>query len=970
MANYTVTDAQLSSIANAIREKGGTSASLAFPSGFVSAIGSIPAGNGIDALVDGTFSGEYSASISYVRPYAFYGYSSISRANLPNCVSIGSSAFYGCTALSSISIPNCESIGNYAFGSCSTLMGLDLPNVSSVIALGLTGNSSLSYLSVPECQYFDTQITSTIISELSLPNCTYVGYITAAQNTRLRKVYAPECLRIGSGFRSAYNLSDVYFPKVTRIGNMAFQGTGLSEASFPELSYIEGDNYNPGAFGGCRSLVSGYFPELKYIGSNTFKSCRIMNVYIPKVETVCSTAFQSCSYLTSVSFPSPVLVSTFAFVACSSLASAFFYGETTVGSSAFANCISLKSITIPSSVICLMESAFENCSSMTSLTINNGLKAIDYNVFCECNSLKSVSIPNSVIAILGSAFACCTSLTSVTLSNKLEAIADEAFYKCTSLKSINIPNSVTSIGSEAFYGCSNLSSVTIGSGVTYIDDGAFSYCSSLKTINIPNGVETISAEAFYHCKSLTTVGIGSGIKEIVYDSFSNCEELTDVYCFAENVPKTYYDVFNNSYIEYATLHVPSGSLDAYKAKTPWNGFMNIVKISTPKVKLNKSEFSLEKGKTETLSSKFSPTSYPDKSVSWKSSDKTVATVTSDGKVKGIKAGTATITCTSVATGAKATCKVTVIDGSVKLNKTKVTLEKGKTVTLKATVTPSTLTDKSVTWKSSNTAIATVSTAGKVKGVKAGTATITCTSKATGLSATCKVTVGYVKLDKTEAVVEKTKTLTLKATVYPSSLTDKSVTWKSSNTAVATVTSSGKVKGVKAGKATITCTSKATGLSTTCKVIVGYVKLDKTTASVKKGSTVTLKATVYPSTLSDQSVKWKSSNTSVATVSSSGKVKGVKAGTATITCTSVATGLSKTCKVTVTAASGTRSLEGDDDELTNIEEIFENVNEDSHLTGTFDVYDLSGRKVAHQVTSLDGLPNGIYIVNGKKILKKD
>ena len=777
----------------------------------------------------------------------------------------------------------------------------------------------------------------------------YKGKVVIPKSVIYKGVTCKVTAILDNAFNSSINLTAVTIPaSVTAIGRYAFSSSGITSVVIPNSVTSIGDY----AFSKCSALTSVTIgSSVAAIGTGTFYCCKkLESVSIPNsVTSIGKSAFYSCSALTSATIGSNV---------------------TSIESSAFANCISLKSITIPSSVICLMESAFENCSSMTSLTINNGLKAIDYNVFCECNSLKSVSIPNSVIAILGSAFACCTSLTSVTLSNKLEAIADEAFYKCTSLKSINIPNSVTSIGSEAFYGCSNLSSVTIGSGVTYIDDGAFSYCSSLKTINIPNGVETISAEAFYHCKSLTTVGIGSGIKEIVYDSFSNCEELTDVYCFAENVPKTYYDVFNNSYIEYATLHVPSGSLDAYKAKTPWNGFMNIVKISTPKVKLNKSEFSLEKGKTETLSSKFSPTSYPDKSVSWKSSDKTVATVTSDGKVKGIKAGTATITCTSVATGAKATCKVTVIDGSVKLNKTKVTLEKGKTVTLKATVTPSTLTDKSVTWKSSNTAIATVSTAGKVKGVKAGTATITCTSKATGLSATCKVTVGYVKLDKTEAVVEKTKTLTLKATVYPSSLTDKSVTWKSSNTAVATVTSSGKVKGVKAGKATITCTSKATGLSTTCKVIVGYVKLDKTTASVKKGSTVTLKATVYPSTLSDQSVKWKSSNTSVATVSSSGKVKGVKAGTATITCTSVATGLSKTCKVTVTAASGTRSLEGDDDELTNIEEIFENVNEDSHLTGTFDVYDLSGRKVAHQVTSLDGLPNGIYIVNGKKILKKD
>ena len=230
----------------------------------------------------------------------------------------------------------------------------------------------------------------------------------------------------------------------------------------------------------------------------------------------------------------------------------------------------------------------------------------------------------------------------------------------------------------------------------------------------------------------------------------------------------------------------------------------------------------------------------------------------------------------------------------------------------------------------------------------------------------------MKLDKTTANIEKGKTLTLKATVYPSSLSDKSVTWKSSDTKVATVSSSGKVTGVKAGTVTITCTSKATNLKATCKVTIGYVKLDKTEVRIKKGKTVTLKATVYPSSLSDKSVTWKSSNTKVATVTSAGKVKGIKAGTVTITCTSKATGLKETCKVTVSAVAGTRSMFDEDenedeyDGTTGIEDLDERPAVEE---GPYDVYDLSGRKVANQVTSLDGLPHGIYIVNGKKMLKR-
>jgi len=478
-------------------------------------------------------------------------------------------------------------------------------------------------------------------------------------------------------------------------------------------------------------------------------------------------------------------------------------------------------------------------------------------------------------------------------------------------------------------------------------------------------VTSIGISAFSGCSGLTSITIGN-IKTIPSRAFAECQELTDVYCMAENVPYTNSDAFEGSYTEYATLHVPNGCSAAYKAAEPWKNFKTIVEMVDAKVKLSKTKATIKKGKTLTLKATVTPSELIDKSVTWKSSNKKVATVTSAGKVKGVGAGTATITCTSVSTGAKATCKVTV--GYVELDKTEATIEKGKTTTLKATVYPSTLTDKTVTWESSNTRIATVTTAGKVKGVRAGTATITCTSNATGLKATCTVNVvkGTVTLNKTEAFIEKGKTTTLKATLTPTTLEDMSVKWTSSDKTVATVSSSGKVKGVGYGTATITCTSVATGVSATCQVTIGKVVINMSDFSLKKTRTVTLVATLYPTTLTDKSVTWKSSDTKVATVSSSGKVKGVGAGTATITCTSVATGLKGTCTVTVLSVAEARSVFGEDDGTTAIE----NLDESPAAVEPYDVYDLSGRKVLHQVTSLDGLPNGIYIVNGRKVLKKD
>ena len=528
------------------------------------------------------------------------------------------------------------------------------------------------------------------------------------------------------------------------------------------------------------------------------------------------------------------------------------YRVTSIKAWAFEGRSDLQYLSIPWTVTSIGEYAFIDCGS--SITVN----IADPECWCQMQLGNEHASP---LSSAGRVLVHDIETTSIDIPETVTSIGKFTFYQCRKIKSLNIPSSVKSIGSSAFEDCTGLTALTLSEGLQSIGGSAFEGCTGLKSLTIPSTVNTIKLNAF-----------------------KNCTGLTDVFCYAESVPSTNASAFEGSYVENVTLHVAKGCSGAYKAREPWKNFKNIVET---------------------------------------------------------------------------------VDAKVKLSKTKATIEKGKTLTLKATITPSDLADKSVTWKSSNTKVATVTSKGKVKGVKVGTATITCTSKATGAKATCKVTVGYVKLDKTEAIINKGKTMTLKATVYPSTLTDRSVSWKSSNTKIATVSSKGKVKGVKAGTATITCTSNATGLKTTCKVTVGYVKLDQTEVTVKKGKTVTLKAAVYPSTLDDKSVTWESSNTKVATVSSKGKVKGIKAGLAVITCTSNATGLSTTCIVTVKATSGTRSLEGDDDdEVTEIDEV-----EASAAIKPFDVYDLSGRKVLHQVTSLDGLSDGIYIVNGKKILKK-
>ena len=238
---------------------------------------------------------------------------------------------------------------------------------------------------------------------------------------------------------------------------------------------------------------------------------------------------------------------------------------------------------------------------------------------------------------------------------------------------------------------------------------------------------------------------------------------------------------------------------------------------------------------------------------------------------------------------------------IQLDKTKETLEVGKTVSLTATVLPSNASNRSVTWSSDNEKVAKVSSEGKVTAVGKGTATITvCSNDGTNVKATAVITVKAtsvsatkVKLSKTSLVLKPKQSKTLKATVLPSKTTNKSVVWSSSNPEVATV-KNGKIIAKSVGTTTITVKTKdGSKKKATCVVTVANIKLNKKKATLNKGETLTLKATVSGES---QKVTWKSSNSKIATVSKSGKVTAKKAGTATIT--AKANGVKVTFKVTV------------------------------------------------------------------------
>lgn len=320
------------------------------------------------------------------------------------------------------------------------------------------------------------------------------------------------------------------------------------------------------------------------------------------------------------------------------------------------------------------------------------------------------------------------------------------------------------------------------------------------------------------------------------------------------------------------------------------------------------------GDESTLLAVITPSNAENKNVSFESSDTSVATVTSDGKISAKKAGSAVITITTEEGGFTDTCTVTVKNvpvSGVSVTPKTMTLLVNETGNLSATVTPSNAYNKKVSYSSNNTEVAIVNTSGVVTGLSVGKATITVTTEDGSFTDTCIVTVNPVPVS---GVSISPKTLSIKvgesghlsATVLPADAGNKNVTYLSSDTTVATVTSDGTVSGVKVGTATITVTTVDGAKTDTCEVTVltntiavTGVSISPKTLGLKVGEEGALIATVTPDNATEKGVSFESSNTAVASVNAEGIVTALKAGTASIKVTTADGSFTDSCSVTVT-----------------------------------------------------------------------
>ena len=430
---------------------------------------------------------------------------------------------------------------------------------------------------------------------------------------------------------------------VTDLGRV-FKGNSTI-TSFNELRYFCSlENIDDNEFNECNNLSSIVLPDaLKSIGAYAFSDCVFPNITIPaSVTSINYSGLRNCSENIYVDSNN-----------------AFFS--------------SIDGVLFSKDGKQLLN--YPNHRTETSYIIPSSVTVIGDGAFYRCG-LKSVSIPNSIISIMYGAFRYCTRLESINIPNGVETIDGENFEFCDMLTTVTIPESVIFLGNDVFAGCEKLQEIIVApsneeytsvNGILYNKDKSnlliYPAGKTETEFVVPSGVKTIGTYAFYLNQSLKSITLHKDIENIYSFAFVNCFSLTSLTVKKSDPIAIGSHVFSEDVLSNATLYVPYGCKTRYQEAVVWKDFGNIVE--------SEEELAIVKAKSYTRE-------YGD--------DNPKFDYTSEGSVVS---GTPSITCSATKTSPVGTYdiviskggiengKVTYINGTLTITKAPLTIKAGE-----------------------------------------------------------------------------------------------------------------------------------------------------------------------------------------------------------------------------------------------------------------------------------------------------
>ena len=399
-------------------------------------------------------------------------------------------AFYNCTSLVNLTLSSgVTTIDQEAFCNCANLETVTFSDFLTTVNSGAFNNcSKLNAVYITDLEaWCDIAFYNQYANPLFYAHNLYI-------NNVLSTVTVPTTISQIKQYTFAGLGNDVIIPgNVTTIGNYAFYGGTLESATLQEgVQTIKAH-----AFDCCTSMTSVYFPSTITVTENyAFGSCNKLGTYITDMDAWCNVQFGDSGgyyanpletghnlYLNGQLVTDLVIPDTI----------------TEIKYCAFMGGSCIKSVTIPEGVTTIGRLAFYNCTNLESITIPDTLTSIHNDrVFSYCNNLKEVHIsdleawcnipfPNNTSNPLYYAknlYLGNNKITDLVIPSTVTTIKPYTFYNCSGLTSLTIPDSVTTISTDAFYNCSGLQSVTVGNSLASVGNNAFYSCNSLNAVYI------------------------------------------------------------------------------------------------------------------------------------------------------------------------------------------------------------------------------------------------------------------------------------------------------------------------------------------------------------------------------------------------------------------------------------------------------------------------------------------------------